>query len=114
MPLFCAGCGGSLHTDARFCSSCGRAVTDPNAAPEFRQGSAAGPFLRPRAGRKIAGVCQGLANQYHWDVMVVRVIAVVLALAVFPVGLVAYGLFWVLVPEEPQFLPPVTNLNTTM
>ena len=114
MPLFCAGCGGSLHTDARFCSACGRAVTDPNVYSSTPTAGAFGPFLRPRAGRKVAGVCQGLANQYHWDVTVVRVIAVVLTVAVFPVGLVAYGLFWVLVPEEPLLLPPVTNLNTTM
>ena len=51
-----------------------------------------GPLTRPRAGRKLAGVCQGLANQYSWDVTLTRVIAVLLAVLVFPVGLLAYGL----------------------
>ena len=36
-------------------------------------------MVRPRMGRMIGGVCQGLANQYNWDVAWVRVLAVVLA-----------------------------------
>jgi phage shock protein C len=70
-------------------------------------------LTRPLAGRKLAGVCRGLANQYGWDVTLIRVIALVLAILVFPVGLVAYVLFWVMVPEEPQAVVPTTNLNTT-
>jgi phage shock protein C len=71
-------------------------------------------MMRPLAGRKLAGVCRGLANQYGWDVTLTRVIAVLLAVLVFPVGLVAYVLFWVMVPEEPRAVVPSTNLNTTI
>jgi phage shock protein C len=109
MALFCARCGASLAASARFCSACGKPATDPTSTPIAR-----GPFLRPRAGRKIAGVCQGLANQYGWDPSWVRIITVLLAIFVFPVGFVAYGLFWVIVPEEPLLLPAVTNMNTTI
>jgi len=62
----------------------------------------------------VAGVCQGLANQYGWDVTVTRVIAVLLAVLIFPVGLVAYVLFWLIVPEESLATPPLTNLDRTI
>jgi phage shock protein C len=115
MALYCSGCGVSLAGDARFCSACGKAVFEPGAAAYAARPASPpwGPLTRPLAGRKLAGVCRGLANQYGWDVTLIRVIAVVLAVLVFPVGLVAYVLFWVMVPEEPQAVVPTTNLNTT-
>jgi phage shock protein C len=70
--------------------------------------------MRPRTGRKLAGVCQGLANHYGWDVTMTRVIAVLLAVATFPIGLVAYVLFWVLLPDEPQATTAVSSLSTTV
>jgi phage shock protein C len=109
MAYFCAGCGASLAGDARFCSACGKPNTAPASAPIGRAA-----FLRARAGRKVAGVCQGLANQYGWDCSWVRIIAVLLAVFLFPIGLIAYALFWVVVPDEPLLMPPVTNLNTTV
>jgi phage shock protein C len=115
MTVYCSGCGASLPGDARFCSSCGKAVVGAGAAAYASRPSSPnwGPMTRPLAGRKLAGVCRGLANQYGWDVTLTRIIAVVLAIFVFPVGLVAYALFWVMVPEEPQAVAPTTNLNTT-
>jgi phage shock protein C len=110
MASYCAACGASLPGEARYCSSCGKAVTHPG-APGFPVPGLAS-LTRPRAGRKLAGVCQGLANQYGWDVTWTRVIAVLLTVLVFPVGLLTYGLFWLLMPEEPLVLPATTNLNT--
>jgi phage shock protein C len=107
MASYCAVCGASLAGEARFCSACGKAVIHP-AAISFPRG----PATRPRAGRKLAGVCQGLANQYGWDVTLTRVIAVLLAVLVFPVGLLAYGLFWLMMPEEPLILPSTTSLDS--
>jgi phage shock protein C len=108
MASYCAGCGASLSTGARFCSACGRAVTEPGpVAPPYR-----GPLMRPLAGRKVAGVCQGLANQYGWDVSLTRVITALLALLIFPIGLIAYLLLWLMVPQEPYPLPQTTHLDT--
>jgi phage shock protein PspC (stress-responsive transcriptional regulator) len=59
----------------------------------------------------MAGVCQGLANQYGWDVTLVRVIAVLLGVFAFPLGLIAYLSFRLLVPDEPRPLPPATHLD---
>jgi phage shock protein C len=111
MASFCAGCGSSLPGGARFCSTCGKAVTEPGSIGSSVVQPPPGLLVRPRAGRKLAGVCQGLANQYRWDVTLTRVIAVLLAVLVFPVGLVAYGLMWMMMPEEPLALPPSTHLD---
>jgi phage shock protein C len=113
MALYCSGCGVSLPVDARFCSACGKAVCDAAAFASRPPSPSWGSLTRPLAGRKLAGVCRGLANQYGWDVTLIRVIAVLLAILVFPIGEVAYVLFWVMVPEEPRMVAPTTNLNTT-
>jgi len=111
MASFCAGCGVPLSAGARFCSACGKAVNEPG--PVYAYGTPTNPIVRPRIGRKLAGVCRGLANHYGWDVTITRVIAVLLAVATFPIGLVAYILFWVLLPEEPQVAPDLSGLSTT-
>ena len=67
---------------------------------------AARTLIRPRVGRMVAGVCQGLANQYGWDVAWVRVITVIAAVFGGGVGVVVYGVLWVVTPEEPLALPP--------
>jgi phage shock protein C len=116
MASYCSSCGTSLPTGARFCAACGNAVSEPGPIPgSYHTGPPRrplGPLLRPIAGRKVAGVCQGLSNRYGWDVTLTRIITVLLAVAAFPVGLVAYGLFWLMVPEEPRTSSPATNLNT--
>jgi phage shock protein C len=110
MASYCAACGASLTGEARFCSACGKAVTNPGPLGygEVSQGS----LVRPRAGRKLAGVCQGLANHYGWDVTLTRVITVVLAVMVLPFGLIAYAVLWLTMPEEPLTLPSTTHLDT--
>ncbi len=109
MAIYCSGCGHSLTAEARFCSSCGKPVVEGG----FAVPPPCGPLVRPLAGRKIAGVCQGLANHYGWDVTLTRVIAAVFTIAVIPLGLVSYLLFWLIVPQEPQTAVTVANLNTT-
>jgi len=64
-------------------------------------------LVRPRMGRMIAGVCQGLANAYAWDVVWVRVITVLLTVFGGGSGLLAYIIFWIVMPEEPLMLPPM-------
>jgi phage shock protein C len=89
---------------ARFCSACGAESAQP--IPGVYQPVAPRPLVRPRAGRMIAGVCQGLANQYSWDVAWVRVLAVITAVFGGGVGAIVYLVLWVVTPEEPLALPP--------
>ncbi len=59
-----------------------------------------GPLLRPKFDRKIAGVCAAFANSYGWDVTVVRIAA--LLLAIFTgFGFIAYLVCWIAIPEAP-------------
>ena len=55
-------------------------------------------LVRPRQGRMIAGVCAGLARRYAMPVFLVRVLMVAAGLA--GVGVVAYPVAWVLIPNE--------------
>jgi phage shock protein C len=111
MASYCAGCGASLPGGANFCSTCGKAVIEPG--PVAYTGGAFSPLVRPITGRKVAGVCQGIANQFGWDVTAVRVVTALLAVFTFPIALLVYLLMWLIVPEEARTVPPVTTLNTT-
>ncbi len=102
MTIYCRSCGKELSDSARFCPACGTAVyvaQPPAYSPPAR-------LVRPRQGRMLAGVCQGLANAYMWDVVWVRVITVLLTVFGGGLGLVAYIVFWIVMPEEPLALPP--------
>lgn len=111
MAVYCKNCGNSMNDEARFCSACGTPIhVQPNAqtysaTPSY---STVTRLIRPRAGRMLAGVCQGLANNYAWDVVWVRVITVLLAIFGGGLGIVAYVVFWVVMPEEPLGLPAPT------
>ena len=108
MAMYCRNCGKALADDARFCSGCGAQMyTPPPAAAPLPQ--TVTRLIRPRSGRMIAGVCQGLANAYAWDVVWVRVITVLLAIFGSGSGLLAYVIFWIVMPDEPLLLvPPAT------
>jgi len=62
--------------------------------------------VRPRQGRKIAGVCAGLAEYFDLDTTLVRVLWLVVTFfsALVP-GLIAYLVAWIVMPEEPEYLP---------
>lgn len=101
MAIYCRTCGKPNAEEARFCSGCGAATVPPAAYPP-----SVTRLVRPRNGRMLAGVCQGLANAYVWDVVWVRVITVLLAIFGSGAGLLAYVIFWIVMPEEPIVLPP--------
>jgi phage shock protein C len=56
-------------------------------------------LVRRRDGKVLAGVCAGLADYFNVDVNLVRVLTVVVGLA-SGIGLPAYLLAWLVVPEE--------------
>lgn len=103
MAVYCRNCGKALADDARFCSGCGAQMAPPVAPYPT---TSVTRLVRPRAGRMIAGVCQGLSNAYAWDVVWVRVITVLLTVFGGGAGLLAYIIFWIVMPEEPLLLPP--------
>jgi phage shock protein C len=99
--MYCTCCGVQLHDTAKFCSDCGQSTTRP-----VSYASAQHPRLsRPRDDRKIAGVCAGFARYMGVDVTLVRVIALVLLLVPPSIGLIAYIVAWIVMPNDPWVAP---------
>lgn len=111
--MFCGRCGNPIVAGARFCSACGAPVTAAQTGPSWTAAPTSGDWVtrlqRPRANRMVAGVCAGLAQHYHWDLTWVRVITVLIAVFSSGAGLVAYLVFWIVMPEEPWALPQATT-----
>jgi phage shock protein C len=92
--MYCNYCGKVIQDDANNCAYCGKRVGAVLARKRL---------LRPRAGRKIAGVCAGFAEYFDLDVSLVRLVW--LLVSVFTgVGLLAYPIAWIVMPEEPATL----------
>jgi len=95
--MYCNACGQAIGDQASFCSHCGQTVGRTCAHSRL---------MRPRLGRKIAGVCLGFAQHLDVDVTLVRILWVFLTFAAGIVpGVVAYVLAWVIMPEQAA-LPP--------
>ena len=89
--MYCNHCGKANPDDARICAYCGASLT-PGAVPERR-------LVRPREGRRIAGVCAGLAQYYGWNVSALRIIWLLLLLFAGTGGLL-YIILWIVMPNE--------------
>ena len=108
--MYCTGCGQAVSQGARFCSYCGAAVVADTTGSTADTSYPAGQqsmrrVLRRRTGKMIAGVCAGIAQTYGWDISLVRFVFAFSAILLFPVGLIAYAVAWVIFPEEPLSLP---------
>jgi len=74
----------------------------PRAASARHNGgmsSTSGPFVRPRNGRVLGGVCAAVANRFGWDVTLTRVLTVVASLFA-GAAIIVYIVLWIVVPEE--------------
>jgi phage shock protein C len=74
------------------------------APPEFPGGPGT-RLYRPHFGRKLAGVCIGLAQTYGWDIALVRIFTVIGFFFSGGLVAVAYLACWIGMPDEPVALP---------
>ncbi len=93
--MYCNYCGKSIQDDANVCAYCGTRVGSVIARKRL---------VRPREGRKIAGVCLGIAEYFDLDPTLIRLIWLVLIFGA-GTGLIAYNTGWIVMPEEPYLLP---------
>ena len=54
----------------------------------------------------IGGVCAAFANAYGWNVVLIRILLVVATPLHLGLGFLAYVIGWIVIPEDPQILPP--------
>lgn len=101
--MYCNFCGKLIQDDANVCAYCGRRVV-LGAVPRRK-------LIRPRAGRKIAGVCMGFSEYFDVDISLVRLIWLLAAIVTFPMGEVTYLVAWIIMPEEPRPLPMVAPVG---
>jgi len=103
--MYCNYCGKLIQDDAAVCAYCGVRIGASLARTKL---------VRPRLGRKIAGVCQGFSEYFDIDVTVVRVVWLITAIMT-GIGFIPYIIAWIVIPEEPLLLPAptVTHQVTT-
>ncbi len=64
-------------------------------------------LYRSRTNRVIGGVCGGLSKYFNLDVTVIRLMFI-LGLFLFQGAVLAYLIMLIVVPEEPDTLPPAS------
>ena len=108
--MYCTNCGKELEDAANYCSVCGTA----RSGGTFSGGESRGRrnFRRIREGKKIAGVCGGVARYFDVDVTLVRILWIVLTICPPLPGLVAYLVCWIAMPQDPLPAPSTSNRST--
>jgi phage shock protein C len=97
--MYCNQCGKVIQDDAAVCAYCGVRV---GASPARHK------LMRPRQGRKIAGVCLGFAEYFDVDVVLIRVVWLIASVTTV-IGLLSYPIAWIVMPEEPLLLAAPKN-----
>lgn len=97
--MYCCNCGRELENEARFCSVCGTAR--PPVRPPTGETRERSSLSRIREGKKIAGVCGGVARYFGMDVTLIRILWILVTIFPPVPGLIAYIVCWIAMPQDP-------------
>ena len=89
----CPFCAEPIQDAAVKCRYCGSSLTSSALSREW---------YRSREGKKIAGVCAGLAQELGIAAIPVRLAFVLLTLIAGGAGLILYVILWVVMPYRPE------------
>jgi phage shock protein C len=98
--MYCTQCGVELRIDDRFCSRCGKRTG------VGWQETYSRPLMLDKRNKKIGGVCAGFARYMETDVILVRTVWLVVAIAT-GVGFIAYFAAWMIMPSDYGQVPQV-------
>jgi phage shock protein PspC (stress-responsive transcriptional regulator) len=87
--MYCNHCGKPNRDDAQYCAFC---------YATFAGAMTPRQLVRPRYGRRIAGVCAGVAQHYGWNVTTVRLLWF-LAFIFGGTGGLLYIILWIVMPN---------------
>ena len=105
--MVCQACQRNIADGSRFCYNCGAKQPEPAYAYNPNVASQTGGakrLMRSRTDRKLGGVAAGLAEYFDLDPTLVRLLWVLLFFF-GGTGLLAYVILWIVLPEEPPYVP---------
>ncbi len=59
-------------------------------------------LYRNTTNKVFGGVCSGIADYFEIDPVVVRLVWVILTLLSMGLGIIAYIIAWIIIPEQPR------------
>jgi phage shock protein PspC (stress-responsive transcriptional regulator) len=94
----CPYCAESIKTEAIKCRYCGSNLTDRKINLDFLK--TPGYWHRVDEGKKVAGVCTGLASQFESPIIIMPLrLFFILTTIFYGFGIILYILLWVLMPS---------------
>lgn len=99
--MYCSDCGFELSESFRYCPQCGARRADL----AYTAPSGTRRLQRAIEGKKIAGVCAGIARYLNLDVTLVRIAVAMLTVYPLGLGLIFYIVAWIAIPRE-AWIPP--------